>query len=180
MPRNLRNQSSQINSFSNNQRMGLLGLGTFMGGYVTANAVANADVILDAVPELTLQLASGFWSVEYNLNLAIANPAHNIRYQLVAGEGLVTIAGGVTAGRGFLSVNGVAGQEDPVTNVGITVTGGTATAWTSLRISMGLLIDQPGTLAFAFAQNVSGVSNTQVIGGSRVVASWLGPKQGIA
>jgi len=175
MAKNLRGVAAQVNAFPNNQRLATMGAHPLaLTAYKPALQTVNASVVLVTDTDLQLNLGmNGYWFVEVNANIAIANAAHNIRYAFAGLEGLVTEAASVSLGRGFLGISGVAGQEDPITNVSITVTGGTTSAWTSLRIAMGFHILQPGVLALQFAQNVSGASNTSIQGGSTMKATYF-------
>jgi hypothetical protein len=174
MAKNTRNPESNLNALPVNMRQSVRGFtGQKFTAYKTVIETINTSAVIQNDDELYVSLPTGFWFLEMNLNIAIANAAHNIRYSFSAPDGLVLVAGGTSLMRGFLGINGVAAQEDPITNVGITVTGGTTSAWTSLRIAGGIQVIQAGTLQFQWAQNVSGASNTSVQGGSTMIATQV-------
>lgn len=179
MPKNLRGTAAQLNAFNNQQRLGVLGAGYALTAYKGLLQSVNTSVALVADADLVVQLAPGYWDVKLDANISIANAAHNIRYGFNAPDGLALYTDGSTLGRGFLGISGVAGQEDPITNVAITVTGGTTSAWTSLRVSFGLHVISGGSFQFMFAQNVSGASNTSILGGSRMVATYVANNLGV-
>lgn len=179
MAKNLRGAGAQLNAFPNNQRLGILGAGTVLAAYKPLLQSVNTSAVLTADTDLQLQLGTGYWDVKLDANISIANAAHNIRYGFNAPDGLVLFTDGSNLGRGFLGISGVASQEDPITNVAITVTGGTTSAWTSLRVSFGVHVAQAGSFVFMFAQNVSGASNTSILGGSRMVATYVANNLGV-
>lgn len=181
MSRNLRTPSAQLNSFPANLRGGMLAIGGFLvTAITTAPQIFNATIVL-ADTGLSVGLTPGFWLVEMRCNLAIANPAHNIRWAFSAPDGLSINtggAGGASVGRSFLTVNGAAGQEDPFFNIGTTINGGAATAWTSLQAWFGVQVKDAGTLMLQMAQGASGASNSQLLGGSTMRATMMADKLG--
>lgn len=176
MPRSFRSASAFLNSFTASQRPNMLYAGgPLIAAYNTAPQIKNASIVM-ADTALNIGLIPGFWLVELNANIAIANPAHNIRWTYAGPDGLVVNSGGasgVSAGRSFLSVNGSSGQEDPFFDLGTTINGGAATGWTCLRSYFGVQVLQAGTLMFQFAQGTSGASNTQLLGGSTLKGTLL-------
>jgi hypothetical protein len=179
--KNLRTPSANLNSFPANLRPGMLAIGGFLVAAITAapQIVASSVVVVDT--GLSIGLSAGFWLVELRANLAIANPAHNVRWTFAAPDGLTINtggAGGASVGRSFLGINGAAGQEDPFFNVGTTINGGTTSAWTSLQAWFGVQVKDAGTLMFQFAQGVSGASNTQLLGGSTLRGTMMADKLG--
>lgn len=176
----LRNSVAQLNSQPTQARQGFAGVGVlYPAAYKTSTQLVNNSVVLVNDSELALFLQNGYWAFTASINILIANAAHNIRYSFSAPDGMVFEAGGVTLGRGWLGINGVASQEDSINNVGITLNGGTTSAWTSLRIEMGLHVLQPGTFQFQFAQGVAGASNTSILAGSTMRAMWVANNLGV-
>lgn len=182
MPSNLRGAAAVLNPFSNMERLGILGVGFTLGSYKVAPQSVASSAVLVADTALALNLgATGYWLVELEANLLILNAAQNIRYAFTGPDGLVMEAN-VSRGRGWLNISGVVSQEDPLVTSGAglsTITGGTTSAWTSMRLRIGVHVTQPGTLQFQWAQNVSGAPATTVQEGSTMKAIYLANNLGI-
>lgn len=179
MSQNLRGPSAQLNSLPVNQRLGVLyTVGRNTSARKQTTSTVNNSAALVADPELGIYLGTapknGFY-FRLCAQLAIAAAANNIRYAFFGPDGLALLAAS-TRWYGQLLLTGVVPQVDP--NQGVlngAITGGVTNAWTNLIVEGVVQPESPGFFGFAFAQNVAGATNTQVLAGSSLFAIEIAP-----
>jgi hypothetical protein len=174
MSKNLRNPSAQLNSFPVNQRLGVFGAGgRNQSAFKLADQTVNNSAVFVNDSDLSVYLATApknCYYVKIVAQLSIAAAANNIRWTLVAPDGLVLASSSRWFGE--LKVTAAASQIDSnITSLGSALVGGTTTSWSQLIVEGLFCPEQPGTLQFQFAQNVAGATNTTVRAGS-FMAAW--------
>lgn len=179
MSKSALNPVANLNPMSVAERLGILNSGAqYLNTYKSADQGVTNSIVVVNDAELALRLPyspfGGAIALRMMLNLNIANAAHNIRYALVADEGLVIDA---TQTRGFseLKASAVASQMDTALTLNTTVNGGVATAWTQAIIEITLKVSQPGLLRLQFAQGTAGASTTSILRGSSMCATLILP-----
>lgn len=129
----------------------------------TAAQTYNANATLAASTELFWsQIDPGWYLLRGGLALAIANAAHNIKFDFAGG----TITASNVVGRSTFNITAASGKETALTALNTASDGSTSTAWTSCDIWLTFQTVTPGSFAMQFAQSASGASNSVVSAGS--------------
>jgi len=111
--------------------------------------------------------ANTYYTIEGLLALSIAGAAQNISLDFNGGTAQASTVTGTVL---FTLHNTATTLAFDQTALNTLVSGGTTSAWTKAWIDFSFFCSVSGTLQVRFAQNVSGATNTRILGGSWLLA----------
>lgn len=144
-------------------------VGVNLNAYKPADQSVTSSTALVDDDSLAIEVPIGATAFTFDVPVSMA-AAGGLKVALAAGNGMVA---GLLSASAVFFLDATASAVKTMSTLGSSVTGGTSSAWTRLRITGSILVTNPGVLKLQFAQDTSNGTATKTLAGATVVSTQI-------